>query len=395
MQKVIFIYNYMFTLRDYHRYGADYLADKGYFVEIWLVNDGYTKKVNLDISAGLYQGKNIYKFSFGEFMKNVKKNRNAIYIFPEYKKTRYIYAMARYNCSYFILAGTGKILQVSETNNIIDKNNTIIHYIVVLKNLLARCCWREIDVELAVKCFQRHLPQYAFLGVPIEDMWLNFIPDDKKIYIHAFDYDRYLESREHSQNVLEECIVYIDGGFGSLDQDSALGQYKDPWYGKGAKVANKIEAVLDRIEEHYHLPIVVAGHPHTKYAEDVLYKRKIIYNKTQELVARCKFVIMQWSTAVSFVLLYKKKILVLIDDDFKEYNMWNSWVLPSYQYFGITPCNMDVEEMAQMPWEYIHKIEEKTAQQYISEYIKRPGTPDKLFIEIVEDKIKEITEKGG
>ena len=46
--------------------------------------------------------------------------------------------------------------------------------------------------------------------------------------------------------------------------------------------------------------------------------------------------------------------------------------------------------MAKSPWEYVKKINQETAQKYIDTYLKMPGTPNKLFIEVIEEKIEEL-----
>lgn len=375
-----------FTVRDYHRFGAEYLENKGYNVEVWRVNDGISPNVKLNVSAGIYHGKNMRDLSVWEFERYVKKNREAFFVLYDYKSVIYLRALARYHCNYFVIQGIGKVLlngtDIPRVKDIKKKRSN--YMIEQLKKK-----YRELSSYVAEWYFRNYLPQYVFLGVDVNDSWLTYLPIDRKIYIHSYDYDRYLETKENK--AIGEYIVYIDGGIGNLTIDQVFAPYNDPWYGKGDKLWNKIENIFDNLEEYFHAPIIIAGHPHTKYVGNTLCNRKIIYNRTPELVAKSKFVIMQWSTTISLALLFEKKVLALIDNDFKKITLWNEFYAANYKYFGITPCNMDVPEMAQAPWKYVHEIERNIAQRYINTYIKKPNTPDKLFIQVIEEKIKEMS----
>lgn len=388
MKKIIFIYERFFTIRDYHRFGMEYLVDKGYDVEMWRVDIECRPSVRMTPSIGLYQEKNVYDVSHKEFGKYVQRNQNALFILFEYQSLVYMWTMARYHCEYFLIVGTGKIL--SNGNNTlrvkdITKTSTKIDQIFKAK-------YHEQIRRMAEWIFAHHLPQYIFLGVDIDDKCLARVPNNKKIYVHSLDYDRYLEVK-HEENEKGEWIVYIDSGFGNLDMNQLVIDFNNPWYGKGDALWSKIENIFDKLEQHYHIPVVIAGHPHTKYEGEYLCNRKIIFNRTPELIAKSKFVIMQWSTSISLVLLLKKDILVLVDQDFRKVTNWESYYKASYQYFGITPCNMDVQEMAEAPWKYVHKIDSITAQNYISTYVKMPETPNKLFVEVVEEKIRQIQKR--
>ncbi len=374
--------------RDYHRFGLEYLERKGYDVEIWIVRNGMVRKHRLQMSAGMYKGKNMFELFLLEFEQKVRKNKNGVYVFAGCSNAIYVKAMEKYKCKYIIYEGTGNII-IDYSKTKVSKNKVkVIH----LFTSWLHQEYKKRVLQSALKNFRKNLPQYVFLGREIKNRWLSYVPSDRKIYIHSFDYDRYMETREKNE-INEKYIVYIDSGWGNLDQDKVLTNYYDPW-DKNANIWDKLESVFDKLERYYHLPVIVAGHPHTKYTSRSLCNRKIIFNKTSELVANARFVIMQWSTSVSFALLFKKDILALIDNDFKKTDYWRQCCIPNYKYFGITPCNMDIPKMAESPWEYVHKIDEQTAQKYISEYIKKPGTPEKLFAEVVEEKIREIGLNG-
>lgn len=392
MNKIIFILPHLFTKRDYHRFGAEYLEKKGYDVELWKVKHELSTSFDFYVSAGMYQGKNMFDIPLKQFDSYVGKNKYAFFIFFEYKSAKYMCAMAKYKCNYFLIQGTGAILM--GTPERIEHKRDFKRFFI-LKNYInffnfkAKKIYKKFIMTLAFKYFQCQLPRYVFSGVDITDEWLRYFPNSRKIYIHSYDYDRYLEVKDRSINN-GEYIVYVDAGGGNLHHDQVFTDYYDPWYENRKNVFDKLNIMFDKLEEYYHIPIVIAGHPHTKYESDFLCNRKIVFDKTPELVANSKFVIMQFSTSISFVVLFKKNILVLIDDNFKKQEDWNNYYELNYKYFGITPCNMDIQEMARKPWKYVHAIDKEIVQNYIEGYIKMPGTPNKFFIEVIEEKIKEI-----
>ena len=57
--KIIYVFTGFVTERDYYRCGCSYLSKRGYEVEIWVVNPS-DYELMTDVSAGLYQGDNIY-----------------------------------------------------------------------------------------------------------------------------------------------------------------------------------------------------------------------------------------------------------------------------------------------------------------------------------------------
>ena len=50
MKKIIYIFERFFTIRDYHRFGAEYLKCKGYENEIWRGGIVKSTKIKLTIS---------------------------------------------------------------------------------------------------------------------------------------------------------------------------------------------------------------------------------------------------------------------------------------------------------------------------------------------------------
>ena len=68
------------------------------------------------------------------------------------------------------------------------------------------------------------------------------------------------------------------------------------------------------------MPIVIAAHPAaTKYKENNPFNgRDLIYNQTSELVKSCEMVLAHFTTALSYVVLNDKNLILLTSDAIKE-----------------------------------------------------------------------------
>ena len=78
-----------------------------------------------------------------------------------------------------------------------------------------------------------------------------------------------------------------------------------------------MNALFDLIETEMKIKVIIAAHPRSDYTEhkDVYGNRDIIYNKTCQLVKDSEFVIYHFSNSLSYVSLYKKPMLIVVNDD--------------------------------------------------------------------------------
>ena len=73
--------------------------------------------------------------------------------------------------------------------------------------------------------------------------------------------------------------------------------------------------------------VIIAPHPKTKIRNksSLFGYRKVISNKTQELIKNADYVLTRNSTAITFALVYKKPIILIYTDEiFLKESYWNS-----------------------------------------------------------------------
>ena len=79
----------------------------------------------------------------------------------------------------------------------------------------------------------------------------------------------------------------------------------------------KIDDTLDFLEKKTGLKAVVAG-AHRRSPEDIPTKKRVIFNRTPELIMQSKLVVGHNSTALHYAVLFKKPIILLKMKDFKN-----------------------------------------------------------------------------
>jgi len=143
------------------------------------------------------------------------------------------------------------------------------------------------------------------------------------------------------------------------------------------------------VEKALALNVVIAAHPRSHYEKlpDFWQGRKVIRGKTDELVKDSKFVILHSSTSVNFPVLYKKP-MVFVTMDGLEKSVYGSMISRFSSYFRKSPINISRVGAIELERELICYEEGYT--KYKRDHIKVEGTEEKLFWQVVGDKIKSL-----
>lgn len=386
--KVIFCLNRNFTNRDYRRFGCTYLEKKGYAVEVW--NIGAERYRLVEIPHGYYQGTNVRNMSRRETMSVIKKYTDAVYIILDCTFQDLLFHLKKHHCHVIMYMSAGSLEYVLGG---IPRKRMERTYGEICKEIAADLWDRAIRKNTAAPKYNADyyiLNTHQCLVSSPETM-----SETRVLYLHTGDYDRYLEVKQNGISVSEDFILYVDSGFGLVDIDSVMHGYKDPWREKPQQHAASRNAIFEKLEKHYGLPVVIAGHPHTDYGNADFGGRNIVFDQTCELTAKAKFIILEWSTAVSYAILFAKPIMVLIDDDMIKHGLFRRLFWANYRLFDLQICNMDIEKCQAEPWKYVNVIVNEMRKKYFFSYIKEAGTPEKLSYEVLEQIIQKICLERG
>lgn len=137
----------------------------------------------------------------------------------------------------------------------------------------------------------------------------------KTISINYFDYDDYLSVRTEDTKVIEgKYCVFLDD-YLPFHPDFKMLNKKTLEPGKYFKALNSF---FDFLEDKYELEVVIAAHPKSNYSKDRFRSRKVVKYLTNELVKNCDFAIAHATTSISFPILYKKSIVFIYTNEYKE-----------------------------------------------------------------------------
>lgn len=397
--RIIFLFSDLITERDYYRYGCFFLQENGYEVEVWLVNpQSYIMSKELEINY--YRADNTRYYNEKTVGDAIKRDRNSIFVivtaYDRYYVVRYL---CKYHCRSIAYLSVGGRVHFEYDNNSVESETRLERY-----NRIYREDGFLKTVRYAVKTFsdmllcEKEKKENVRIGYYYKSKFLKYcidsvrpsllkkfgLNDNKVIYLHCGDYDRYLENNQRKRKEDGEYIVYIDSNFGGRDYDTIAFGWEDPWIHESTCIKRKICKVFDALEDHYRLKVVIAGHPHGDYSEIDFGGRDIFFNKTAELVSGAKFVIMQWSAAISFVILYDKPLMILMNESLKKHPLYSKMLEPNWTKFSLKLCNMDDDQSIQTPWKYVNIIENDKKEWYKNTYIKERNTPDMLSYKVLE-----------
>lgn len=133
-----------------------------------------------------------------------------------------------------------------------------------------------------------------------------------KIFTHNLDYNNYLNFKK--KNKKKNIVTFIDQNL-SFHQDFYIKKKKpivtpDEYY-------KNLFKYFKFIQSKYNTKVIIAAHPKKGLKNPFLKncKFKISFNKTPNLISESRFVIMHYSTAVSYCVLFKKPIIFITNNE--------------------------------------------------------------------------------
>ncbi|MCR5688370.1 MAG: hypothetical protein K6G58_10165 [Lachnospiraceae bacterium] len=413
--KAIFILTAVFHNIAFHEYGLDCLSEHGYEVEVWIVG-GYDKRTKWDVydkDCDLCKVVHVGKFCKYEQM--VEENsKDTIFILATLTDRALLYPICRYDCAYFVMGNRVKIpsdpsfqydRSVKETFS--EKVQDWLQrysgrmlqfpYIWVKKTLIGRENRSYIashTEDLTDSC----RPKAVFVTNEVAKNAMisagqKVVEKCNVIYSNSRAYSDYLDEEEKGGDISEDFILCANSGLGFY----GVGVYKcytvEPIYQpeENAKYLKQIETMLDRLEDHYGIPAVIANHPRCDLRGYDYGGRQIINGKTCELSKKCKVFVTAITSAIAYPVFYNKDILFFYNDCIKNTSTsWGSGYVPLMKTLGLTGLNLDEEKMISRPWEYVTKLDPAIREKYLEEYHYERGRINKRFGEVLYDAAEAV-----
>ena len=182
------------------------------------------------------------------------------------------------------------------------------------------------------------------------------------IYTSSVDYKVALASKETSP-IEGEYALFVDQFF---CHHTDFKTHHIVHHFKAEQYYPQVNKFLKQFSEYHHLPIVVAGHPRRlgEYTDD--FDFPIILNKTADLVRHAKVVLVHFSTAISFSVIFNKPMCFL---DAKMFD--NSTVRIELDrfadFFGADRIMIDKDYTTENAWTDPSSI---NYEKYLEQYLK-------------------------
>lgn len=391
IKKIVFLTESKFNKRDFNRFGVNILKRKGFDIEVWDVSKIFNRRV-----AKIYSPPDFFSFSglkAFEWEKELNKailnldKRDLIVLFDIYgtRDLRFHKVISKSRANYAVFMGEAmpyfrelkfvqrfrayflKVLKLGFFNSIRLLNNRFKSFKIK-------------DIKPA---------KFVFAGGRKSLRKNHLVSGETKIiWAHSLDYDLYLKDKK---NKMKERNIAV-----FLDEYMPFHPINITWgYKNGIVNPNEyfsnLNKFFDKVEKETGLKVVIAAHPRSDYEKhnNFFGKRKWYRGKTMELVKNSKLVIAHSSTSLSYACIFKKPIVIITDSILDRSPPECTYIEAKAIEFGKRKIFVnDLKNLRKIDWKQEMKINEQRYKDYMENYIKLSGSPEKSFWEIVAEEIK-------
>jgi len=398
IEKVIILTAYPFNKRDFDRFGIQIMRTRGLEVEIWDITTCIHEKISDKLaSENPAQFENLRLFTekrdLIEAISCLDKTC-VVNCFIEYSiRTFFIFkAISKYHVHYCVLGMATLPTPKPVHNGILQHVGEILKRIDSMK-----------FVEIVKHFLNLSLLKYYFLfGISPasliilggeKSVRINSYPVNKatvRLWAHTFDYDIFLKDKDNSDNSAKKYNVFLDEYF-PFHPDfltMGIGYQLTP-----EEYYPALGNFLEVLEQKSDTETLIAAHPRSRYEAlpDFFSGRPILKGKTSLLVKNANLVIAHMSTSVNFAVLYRKPIIFITSDKIKKMNSGKNiaglYIQTMAEMFGKEPVNVDhLEDFSLVN---LTTIDDEAYTKYITDYIKKPGTPEKPIWDIFASYLRQ------
>ena len=213
--------------------------------------------------------------------------------------------------------------------------------------------------------------------------------NSKIIKIPSFDCDEKIAINKKKLNLFKnskDYAVYLDPGYNHPD---VLYPYTKYFFEEGAKEYNARYNPLNNFFKNFisctNLDLKIAGHPRTQDKRSPIKFGKTYFNKTIELISKCKIVLLHRTTAIHFAILFQKPVIWLFEDNFPIND--KRWINISADYFNKKPINMSAVKFNKEIFYNEMKFNKKIYSDFKKDFIVDITNPNKASYEIIFNRI--------
>lgn len=249
----------------------------------------------------------------------------------------------------------------------------------------------------AIKNRLFYFAPYSFFGVKPVDVVLatgekyfrHGYPSSEKsevLWAHSFDYDEYLRERIKPDKTDPGMCVFLDEYVPLHPDNTAANLSRVPMQ----KYYEQMRSFFDHIESTLAVHVVIAAHPRSHYEDlpGLFGERPVIRGKTAELVKNTGFVIVHQSMSLNFAVLFEKPMMFVVTDDYLRHLAEDPHPQWLAKYFSKKLHNLDNKIAIDLDEESY--IDRDAYRSYRNDYIKKEGSPEMTFSQIVAERIRSM-----
>ncbi len=389
MVNIYFIHRFPFTKDAYIRDEFDYFTSKGYTV-LYLDISSLLKKLKIESTCPPELNRFVISFSkrheFDAFIQSHKENSIIVTDVGLLANSAWMYvSIFRAQIPYIVFENT------------------------VFPRIIAKETYHSIKIDL-IKFFRRlHLKKVLMKPQDLYDfMWavISKIPA-KMIITSRSSLSSEIRSLQGKQTTIKYTVSLDYRLSSNLTEDILIpGNYAvfidqyfvhHPDFKTNHIISNfsekeyygELNKYLKAFSDYTGLKVIIAAHPRRSSARtnDFLPEFELFYNKTAELIKGSSLVLLHFSTAISFAVIFNRPFLLLSSRLFKTSNI-HSEIEKFASYFHSPSVIMSDEiEHPTRKEPDIYRIDMNRYENYMNNFIKHPKSGDETFRELVESQI--------
>jgi len=386
IKKIIFFVGVSFSQRDFDRFGIELLETNDFEVEIWeftpIINYHGYKELSIKNCVRFKQHK--FLFSKTQARTEMSKLDKETFVICFIPYPNFVYHMiSQYKINYAIFLANAlpvkreKMMSLAQIKHILQ--------------LTPRKLFAYIVGKLFILIDGITPPTLILAGGERSPKsQLSFSKESEVLWTHALDYDIYMKYRNMIYSKDKRQAVFLDEDL-PFHSDYIYLNIKP--YATPEEYYPLICNFFDKIEKKYNMKIVIAAHPRSNYKknDDFYDGRLVTKNRTFELIKESTFVIAHSSTAINFAVLLKKPIIFITTNRLKK-TREGQIIDAMATILGKKPINIDERFDINTEKELI--VNEKLYMGYRNDYIKKEGSEENLFWQIVAERLKKGFDKN-
>ena len=383
--KIIYFIESPFNRRDYKRFGIETFIQDGFEVYVW----DFTPFLHPEVCQKVNVPDPITYERYRQFL----TKKEALSAIQNEFDDSFVVCLLGYNFKSFPFF------------RVLSKNR--IQYCVTMSNALPLITQKPQPIDVLKKILRatpKKLINYVFVRIPyrylgVVDACFNLAggalstkykfpvgPKTETLWLHTLDYDIYLKERNKLVQTKKNMGVFLDS-YLPFHPDFVHEQVLNPTTPE--KYYPLLRRFFDFVQDNYGVCINIAAHPRSKYEEypDYFGGRSVVRGKTIQMVRESEFVIAHSSTALNFAVLFGKPVIFITTNELQQSSM-GPFIELMASWFGKQSIN--INNPIELDWDKELTVDEVAYSKYKNCYIKKNGSEDIPFWQVVSNKIKTL-----